>query len=227
MFRKVLLVAMLTVIASSMALAPICQAQMAIFDHKLEIHGLGGYVWSSSQSISFQPPPQGLGTGDLDLKSSPWWGIAVDFNLPAGGQVELLYTRQDTDLTFKNLAGITTDVGQIAAEFWHIGGLYTRFSRGKAHPFTSFTLGATRLIDKTTNAGEIKVDDIWKFSLTLGLGVKAHLNERLGIRAQARMPWTFINSGAGLGFGTGGVSIGVGGSGIVGFDLSGGLFLML
>ena len=229
MIRKLLVVSMFAVLAGSSALVHSSQAQMNMFDHKIEIHGFGGYVWSSSQTISFAPstvPP--TGTGDLDLKSSPWWGVAVDINLPQGGQVELLYTRQDTDLTFKSgVPAVKEELGKVAAEFWHVGGVYTRFSNGKLYPFTSFTLGATRFMDKTANTAGIKAEDVWKFSLTLGLGVKAHLNERLGIRAQARMPWTFLTSGAGLGFGTGGVSVGVGGSGIVGFDLSGGLFLMI
>lgn len=219
MLRKLLFVITLAVIGSSAALVQPGHAQSvgAIFDHKVEVHGFGGYVWSSSAPIVLNATP-----GDIDLDSSPWWGIALDINLPVPGtQLELLYTRQDTDLTFKSALRKET-LGKIASEYWHIGGVYTRFAKGDIYPFTSFTLGTTRYILKDSSA-----DDTWKFSVTLGLGVKAYVSERIGIRAQARLPWTFLNTGAGLGIGTGGVSVGVGGSGIVGIDLSGGLFLML
>jgi hypothetical protein len=199
------------------ALVSRSQAQLAVFDHKVEIHGFGGYVWSSSQSVVVNQTP-----GDLDLDSSGWWGVALDINLPVGTQLELLYTRQDTKLTFNSFPEGKRDLNDEAVEFWHVGGVYTRFSQGKIYPFTSFTLGATRFINESGPG-----DDVWKFSIILGLGAKVHVNDRLGIRAQARMPWTFVNTGVGLGFGTGGASVGVGGSGIVGFDVSGGLFLMI
>jgi len=221
MLRKLLIVLVLAVVTGA-ALVERSEAQLAVFDHQVEIHGFGGYVWSSSQSYASPQPPNGIGSGDLDFKSSPWWGIAVDINLPQGAMVELLYTRQDTDLTNKpNGIGPTETLTGAAVEFYHVGGVYHRYSTGKVFPFTSFTLGGTRYVLDGAR------DDTWKFSVTLGLGAKIHVNERLGIRAQARLPWTFTNMGAGLGFGTGGVSLGVGGSGIVGFDLSGGLFLML
>jgi len=201
------------------AMAPRSEAQLAVFDHKAEIHGFGGYVWSSSQSVTYNGTP-----GDLDLESSGWWGVALDFNLPAGAQAELLYTRQDTKLTYKSFPGGKQTLNKEAVEFYHVGGVYTRFSNGNVYPFTSFTLGATRFLNKEATLGD---KDVWKFSIILGLGVKAHVNERFGVRAQARMPWTFVNTGVGIGVGTGGASLGVGGSGIVGFDLSGGLFVML
>ena len=218
MRRKLLIISTLAVLAGA-AFVERSEAQMAVFDHQVEIHGFGGYVWSSSQSFAAPAP---IGSGDLDFKSSGWWGVAVDINLPQGAQVELLYTRQDTDLTLKSSGlGTTESIAGTAIEFWHVGGVYSRFSTGKVFPFTSFTLGGTRYIVDGAP------DDTWKFSVILGLGAKVHVNERLGIRAQARLPWTFTNMGAGLGIGTGGVSLGVGGSGIVGVDLSGGLFLML
>jgi len=221
MLRTILIVSILAALAGTASVER-SEAQVALFDHQVEIHGFGGYVWSSSQSFASPPPPNGIGSGDLDFKSSGWWGVALDINLPQGAQVELLYTRQDTDLVNKvNGIGPTETLASTAVEFWHIGGVYHRFSNSKVHPFTSFTLGGTRYIL------DGPIDDTWKFSVILGLGAKVHVNERFGIRAQARLPWTFTNMGAGLGFGTGGVSLGVGGSGIVGFDLSGGLFLML
>lgn len=218
MLRRSLMILSLAMLSVATAFVPTARAQFAVFDHQVEIHGFGGYVWSSSQSVSYQQ-----NVGDLDLESSGWWGVAVDITLPAGTQAELLYTRQDTELTFNSFPDGKRTLNKEAVEFWHVGGVYTRFSNGNVYPFTSFSLGGTRFINKDG----IGDKDLWKFSIILGLGAKVLVNERLGIRAQARLPWTFVNTGVGLGVGTGGVSVGVGGSGIVGFDLSGGLFLML
>ena len=216
MFRKVLFVLTLVVIGSSSALVQTGHAQSpgALFEHKVEFHAFGGYIWSSGRAANVNGQ-----NGDIDLESSEWLGFALDITLPVPGtQLELLYTRQDTNLLFKPNVGITETLSPIIAEFWHIGGVYSRFAKGKVVPFTSFTLGTTRYIVDTRG-----VDDSWKFSIALGAGVKAYLNEKLGIRAQIRMPVTFLSTG--IGIGTGGLS--VGGSGIFGFDISGGVFLAL
>jgi hypothetical protein len=178
-------------------------------DHKLEIIPEYGYVWTVSRSATYN----GNG-GDLDLKSSPFWGVAVDINAKPGVQARLLYRRQDTQLTWKSL-GTTEELGDAGVEYWHIGGI-GGMTNNNVMPFTGLTLGATRYFADG-------VEDEWKFSIILSIGAKVYLNERIGLMVSGQMPYTFTD--AFIGIGTGGLSLG--GYGIAQFDVLAGLIIML
>jgi hypothetical protein len=87
--------------------------------------------------------------------------------------------------------------------------------------FSQFTLGATRF------SGGSFFEPDWKFSLMFGLGVKYYLTRVLALRLQGRMPLTFIGSESQFGCGPHGCFTSVGGLGIVQFDLSIGVALLL
>jgi hypothetical protein len=175
---------------------------------RLDIIPMGGYVWTLSQSASYN-----LNSGDIDLKSGGYYGIAVDIYAMPFMQVRLLYRRQDTQLTFKR-GGITEDLGDMAVEYWHIGAI-KGMQKGKVLPFSGISLGGTRFAAES--------EDNWKFSMIFSLGAKIHLNDKLGVMVAGQMPFSF--TGAFVGVGTGGVS--VGGTGIAQFDVTAGLVLTL
>ena len=176
--------------------------------HKFEIIPMYGYTWTVSQSATYS----GFG-GDLDFKNSDFWGIAIDINTKPGVQARLLYRRQDTKLTWKQI-GITEELGDVAVEYWHVGAV-GGMVKGNMMPFTSLTLGGTRYVTD--------LEDNWKFSIILSIGAKVHLNDRIGLMVAGQMPYTFTD--AFLGIGTGGVSIG--GYGIVQFDVVAGLIIKI
>jgi hypothetical protein len=178
-------------------------------DHRLELHVFGGYAFTFSRRVCSP-------CGDLDIKDSGFWAIAADINVQPFTQLELLYNRQDSKLIFRPDPGGIRREADIAVEYWHIGGL-RGIPQGNLMPFGSLTLGATRY-----NLKDSTFSDEWKFSMILGVGAKFYPNDRLGVRVQARLPFTFTSTY--LGFGPGGAM--VGGTGIAQFDLSGGLFLM-
>jgi len=184
-------------------------------EHKVEITPFGGYVWTVSRSFS-----DGINRGDLDIKSSGFYGIALDLNVKPGTQLELLYQRQDSDLTFKS-GGFKETLTDLAVEYWHIGAV-GGIRRENVQPFTGLTLGGTRYDFKTAG-----FEDMWKFSVILQLGAKLYINERIGLRLQGRMPYTFLSGGVGLGCGTGGCYTSVGGTGIAQFDVSAALMILL
>jgi hypothetical protein len=177
------------------------QSTMARF----EIIPMGGYVWTVSQGATYR----GF-AGDIDLESNGYWGVAVDINVHPFMQGRLLYRRQDTKLIFRRAGGVTEDLGDMAVEYWHIGGV-KGITKGNVKPFTSLTLGGTRYV----SGGE----DNWKFSVLISLGAKIYLNERIGLMVAGQMPFSF--TGAWLGIGTGGASLG--GTGIAQFDVTAGL----
>ena len=175
---------------------------------RVDIIPMGGYVWTVSQSATYN-----LNSGDIDIKSGGYYGIAFDIYAVPFMQVRLLYRRQDSQLTFKR-AGITEDVGDIAVEYWHIGAV-KGMQKGKVKPFTGFSLGGTRY---AYDSG-----DNWYFSILVSLGAKIYLNDRFGIMGSGQMGISFTDAFAGIG--TGGVSIG--GTGITQFDLTAGLIITL
>ena len=176
---------------------------------RFEIIPMGGYVWTISQSATYN----GRG-GDMDVKSSGFWGIAVDINAMPGLQGRLLYRRQDSQLTFKQ-GGTTEDLGDIAVEYWHVGVVKAKMIKDNVMPFTSLSLGGTRYV--------FDDGDDWKFSVILSLGAKVYINDKIGLMFAGQLPMTFTS--AFLGIGTGGLSIG--GSGIVQLDLVAGLIITI
>lgn len=232
MTRKILLIVVLVLVlapslvtAQTARRAPMTPAYV-VPEHKAEITVYGGYRWTWSRRVSW-----GINTGDLDLKNTGFWGIAVDINLHPAAQLELMYDRQETDWTFKR-GGITNTLGPTTVEYWQIGAV-KGIQQGKVKPFGSITLGATRygLAGEYTDpidGSTFRVDDsAWKFSVIFGLGAKIYASERIGVRAQARLPFTFFNTGLGVGCGFGGCGATVGGTGLAQFDLSAGLFVMI
>ena len=87
----------------------------------------------------------------------------------------------------------------------------------KTMPFGTVSLGGTRLA-----AGG---DDVWKFSMIFGLGVKVYTSPKMGILLQGNWPITFTDTWGGVTVGTGGGGVAIGGTGISQLDLGGGLIL--
>jgi hypothetical protein len=175
--------------------------------HRLEIIPMGGYVWTVSKSAVY-----GGFSGDVDIKNSEFYGLALDISAKPGVQARLLYRRQDSDLTFKS--PVRSESEGIGVEYWHVGGV-VGMARDNIKPYSSFTLGGTRYI--------IDGEDEWKFSILLSLGVKIFINERIGLMVAGQMP-LIITDGF-VGVGTGGLSLG--GTGVVQLDVVGGLIIAL
>jgi hypothetical protein len=152
--------------------------------------------------------------GDHVLRSSGAWGIVADITIRPGAQLELSYSRQDTDLMFKR-GGIEEYLFDVGVEYWQGGGLYEFKQQGNVRFYGLFTLGATHFDPK----GSQYADD-WRFSTVFGVGAKVFFSERVGLRPQAAMPLTWLWSTAYCDWFYG---CGVGGQGIIQGNLSAGL----
>lgn len=187
-----------------------------IMDHKVEIIPYYGWMWTWSRDVV--APIRGV--GEIDIKDSSVWGVEIDVNVRPGAQLALLYSRQDSELLFRQ-GPLEEKVSDLAVEYYHIGGVGGH-KQGKVMGFGQFTLGATRYNFKDTN-----ISDDWRFSVIPALGAKIYASERIGIRLQGRLPITFFSGGAGFGCGSGGCSTFIGGSGITQLDVNAGLMIML
>jgi hypothetical protein len=178
-------------------------------------------MWTVSKD--FTGPPPGFGNVNADIKSSGFYGIEADINVRPGMQLVLLWTRQDTETQLTGL-GVPSDVPKnepLIVEYWQIGALQG-VQKGDVMPYGKFTLGGTRYaVDRPG------LSDEWQFSVILGIGAKVYPSEKIAIRLEGTMPWTFTNGGVGLGFGSGGAGLYVGGSGIAQFTVALGVNILL
>jgi len=185
-------------------------------DHKLEVSALYGYSWQSDYEVFDYVTNRG---GKFDIKSNDNWGVELDVNVRPGAQLALLYNRMSSRATVQLTNPPGPKLGRdIDVEYWQIGGLSGPFN-GKVMPYGGLTVGATRYI-----AGG---DDSWKFSFIPQLGAKFYANDKIAVRVHARLPITLIDSGFGFGFGTGGSYASINGTGVVAFDLGGGISFLL
>lgn len=184
----------------------------AIPYHKAELGFHGGYVWSFSRDVYLTNT-----SGEADFNDTGFWGATLDVGMGPGKQATLLYQRQETTLTFRPAGNPEFDVADVAVEYFQVGGLAGTPTRNML-PYGMFTLGATRV---SASGG----DDQWRFSFVFGAGAKAYFGEKLGLRLQGQIPFTFIDGGGSVACGSFGCVTTIGGTGMGQLNLGGGLFV--
>jgi len=189
----------------------------------IELSFYADYVWTSQVSAAIPDGSGGSTPGNLDIKDNPAFGLALDIEVRPGTQVELFYQRQDSETEFRpSTVGAPTETGfEVATSYYHIGALQG-YRRGKWMPFTGLTLGATSFDPQGTEQSTE-----WNFSFGFHAGTKVYLTERIGLRMHGRLFSTLIDGGAGLWYGTGGLSVTVGGSALWQWGLGGGIVISL
>ena len=157
--------------------------------------------------------------GDLNIVDNWNYGMMVDIDVRPGVQLELLYNRQETRAEFQpQPTGTKVNLFDMSAEYFHIGGL-KELGHGRVVPFLAGSLGPVHL-----NPLAPGYQSEWFFSMNLGLGVKAHVSERVGLRLQTRLWFPFDFTGGYFFWGSGGSTIGLSGYSIfVQGEISGGL----
>jgi hypothetical protein len=127
--------------------------------------------------------------GDLRIPGGGAYGITLDFRVQEDGQGELVYWRQNTTLELRNTGQPTATLFDMSVEYFHIGGLL-HFQPGWVHPFAIASLGGTRF----NPLGMEGISDEWRFSFALGGGAKKYFSDRFGLRGQARVWLTLLQS---------------------------------
>jgi opacity protein-like surface antigen len=123
-----------------------------------------------------------------DIKDSPSYGFIVNFRQQANTQWEILYSRQQTEAEFSD-ATAGNSVLDVNIDVLQGGGTY-QFHGDKVRPYLALTVGGTHV---NTSAGDTSDSDTF-WSGTFGMGLQIRPNERLGLRLEARIYGTFINS---------------------------------
>lgn len=134
--------------------------------------------------------------GDFNIRNDANYGIMLDFEVDRknGISVELLYDRMDTKADFITYpTNITTELFNMSEEYFQVGGHYNKPIDKKLSTFFGFSLGATRFHPKDEQFG-----DDWRFSMTLGGGMKYFFSKTIGVRLQARLKMPFYFGGSGF-----------------------------
>jgi hypothetical protein len=131
--------------------------------------------------------------GRIVLDPAVNYGVEIDLVARPGAEIVLLYNRQDTEarLTNRGIGLPDTSLAGVAVNYFQIGGVAAPYRHGAAKPFLGATLGLTWFDPKTSN-----VSSQWRFSGSLGGGLKVLPTPRIGLRAQFRWWFTFIPTGS-------------------------------
>jgi len=176
MIRKILLVVALIAIA----LAPDAVAQ-----DRFELTPFIGYRFGGSFDDINDPNSQ---ITSVDVSDSGAYGLLFDINMSETSQIEVSWSRQDTDMTGKLRDGSKQDLTDTAIDYWHVGGNWLfGDSLDNTRGFVNFTLGATHFSPKEFSSET-------QFSFAFGGGGKFYFSEVVGIRLQGRLLTTYINS---------------------------------
>lgn len=185
--------------------------------HRFEITPFAGYQFLGSTDVYY-----GSIYGDVDIKDDMVFGFSINVPAMYGAELELFYSRQDTRLDFDGGAfGTDETLFDMSVEYFQIGAL-RGVQQGNLLPFGVFTLGATNF-----NPKQQGLESEWRFSFTFGLGAKAYLSEKIGLRIQGTLLMPVQWAGGSVYFGTGGSGVGVSaGTSLIQIDVRGGLIIL-
>jgi hypothetical protein len=189
---------------------------------QIEISPMAGYFFGGS--VKFYE-------GKLKINDNASFGVAVGLPLSNGTLLEFSYTGISSTAEWR--PSYAYDIKYPARNFgmnvnyFNLGGLRRLPLADNIEGFGAMRAGAV-YFNSTAN----DVDDVWRFEVSLGGGIKVYLSDKIGLRFQGNMHLPLILSGGGLfcGIGTGGSNCSVGvssTSSIIQGDLSAGLVFRL
>lgn len=165
--------------------------------------------------------------GELKIHDAADYGLVLDIEMAPDTKLEIFWSQMNTQAQFNpyyNYEELRVEPFDMSVGYIQIGGVQ-EMDLDNIRPFGAFTLGTTYFLPKD-NANTYQ--DAWKFSVTLGGGVKIWFSDRVGIRLQGRLMLPMFWGGAGFTFGTGGSGITMGaGTSMIQGDFSGGLIIGL
>ncbi|MBC7451948.1 MAG: hypothetical protein H7259_10700 [Cytophagales bacterium] len=162
------------------------------------------------------------GNSSYKVVNAPIYSAAVNYILNDRTHIELNYNYMTSDMMYKSY-GAVPEIRSPYYQGFIQAGIMRIFaiSNPNLMPYTLATIGG---MYSGVKGGETHGG----FAAGINFGVKYLMNEKAGIRIQARLQAPLSGAGLGVGVGTGGVNVGVGSySNAVQLDLSGGVFFRL
>lgn len=141
--------------------------------------------------------------------SSTYGFIIADENYGRGKSLELYYSHQDSNLNSVNITVPGTTGGTnipLSIDYLHIGGTAPISTTDKIHTFMSGGLGFTYLSPDYTG-----LQSDLRASLSVGIGLKLPINERIALRIETRALATLFDNNSAI-FCSGGCTLSVNGN---------------
>jgi len=136
----------------------------------------GGYDWDHHEFV------------DYDVDNGPSYGVNLSFPLSKHFLLELLWSRQSTDLMEEErLFGDEPQVGDIDIDYYHVGVVY-QWHRDKIRPYVLASVGATEL---SPDPADLRSETY--FSTAWGGGVKFLVSEHFGVQVEGRLFATLLD----------------------------------
>lgn len=132
---------------------------------------------------------------DLQVDESAVYGVTADFALNPNMQIELLASRQDSELSVGDelFGQPATVLADITLTTVHVGFLY-QWLPGQANPFVVVSGGLTEI-----DPDDPAFDSDTRLSASIGGGVKLRFTPNLGLRLEARVFVTDVDTSFGEG----------------------------
>lgn len=132
--------------------------------------------------------------GRLEIRPDVNYGAAVDIRWTPDTTLQLLFNRQDTNVGIRvnDVFEPTFFEEGLTVDYYHLGGT-VEFPTEHLRPYFVLTMGATRF-----DLARAEVGDEWRFSIGFGGGFKAYVSDRFGLRVDARVWPTFVNTSGGF-----------------------------
>jgi hypothetical protein len=144
----------------------------------VEIAPFAGLQFGGSIDSVATGQTSSIGAG-LDL------GATLDVSISESWRVELLYSRQETQLSGGGAPRLDLKLER------YMVGIQEEKGERRARFFGIFLLGLTRF------APGLGYDSSERFTGCLGLGIKSHLSKHFGLRAEARGFFVAVETGGG------------------------------
>lgn len=129
-----------------------------------------------------------VGLVRVDVADSVSYGLTFDIPVSRSLQIELFYARQPTTLRAdQGLFVPSLPLGEVDLSYFHAGVLW-QSAAGQIRPFALGSLGMTEI-----DADLPGVDNDYRFSMSLGGGVKFLFTETIGLRLDGRFLITAID----------------------------------
>ncbi len=168
--------------------------------------------------------------GDLNIRDEVSWGITAGKPVRPDMVVEFSYTGMNSVAHWSPYFGYGNEFPEkefdVVVNYFNIGATQGSEIAPRLHGFGGVYLGAAWF-----NA-QSGIEDIWRFNITLGAGLKYYFTDKLGLRLQGniRFPMFFSGGGfyCGIGSGGSGCGLSIGStSSIIEGDLTAGLIFKL
>lgn len=186
-------------------------------ESKAEITAFVAHFWGGSYSLS---------TGSIDIDDVPEYGAIIDFPANRDVSVELSYSYAKTHSKYYSFYAPTPGQdnydSDITINYILLGAVHEA-KKGKVTPFGGASLGAV-----VFSPSQPQYSTTWRGALSLQLGLKIDLGDKLGLRLGGRVLFPLYIYGGTVYAGSGGAGYGVSaGIPIVEGDVLAGLTLKL